>query len=579
MIFTHQFAESREFSASAPESLTTDQIRVIANPLEIGYLGEMNSIILAFLLIYTCFSCIGAEKRPNILFAFADDWGRYASAYAKHEERAGPNSVVVTPNFDRIAREGVLFKNAFVTAPSCTPCRSSLLSGQYFFRTGLGAILQGAKWDMSIPSFPLLLAESGYHIGETYKVWTPGTPRDAPYGAGKHGYESAGGRFNQFSQNATRMINGGMTVGQAKQKLFEEVSKNFDSFLANRKKGQPFCYWFGPTLVHRKWIKGSGKTLWDIDPDSLKGKLPTFLPDVHEVRQDFADYLGEVQAFDAGLGIILRRLQQLRELNNTIIVISGDHGAPGFPGGKCNLYDFGTGVPLAIKWPGKPGGRVVEDLVNIMDLAPTFLEMGGVKPPSVMTGRSLVEVLKSRKQGWVAKDRDWVITGRERHVSMAREGHVGYPQRALRTKEHLYIINFKPDRWPMGDPYNLSDNKAPDWKTLEHQTFVTYADLDASPTKAWLIENRKNPKWKWHYDYAFGKRPREELYVLKSDPEQIKNVAGAARFAAIKRKLNRQLMDELKRVEDPRVAGEVTVFDKPPYIGEWKRPTRNKKKR
>jgi N-sulfoglucosamine sulfohydrolase len=518
-------------------------------------------------------------KRPNILFAFADDWGRYASAYAATETRPSPNQVVVTPNFDKIASEGVLFKNAFVTAPSCTPCRSSILSGQYFFRTGLGAILQGAKWDPAIPTYPDLLSDAGYHLGETYKVWSPGTPRDAPYGAGRHGFEKAGSKFNQFSQTATRLIESGLTVGQAKQQLFGEVGQNFDAFLQAREKNQPFCYWFGPTLVHRKWVKGSGKALWDIDPDRLEGKLPAFLPDVPEIRQDFADYLGEVQAFDAGLGVILRRLQQLRELNNTIIVISGDHGAPGFPGGKCNLYDFGVGVPLAIKWPGKPGRRIVEDFVNLMDLAPTFLEMGGIKPPAVMTGQSLVKVLSSRKQGWVDPNRNWVITGRERHVAMSRPGFVGYPQRSYRTKDHLYIVNFKPDRWPMGDPFNLTANKAPDWNTLENQTFVTFADLDASPTKAWLIAHRNDPKWKWHYNYAFAKRPREELYVLKDDPDQIRNVAGNPKFARVRSELNRKLMAELRRVKDPRVLGDGSTFDKPPYVGEFKAPKRRPAKK
>ena len=109
--------------------------------------------------------------QPNIVFAFADDWGRYASAYRQVE---GPNSLsqlITTPNFDRIANEGALFTNAFVPAPSCTPWGSSLLSGQYFWQTGLGAILQGAVWDESIPTYPLELEKSGYHIGYTYKVW------------------------------------------------------------------------------------------------------------------------------------------------------------------------------------------------------------------------------------------------------------------------------------------------------------------------------------------------------------------------------------------------------------------------
>ena len=140
-----------------------------------------------------------------------------SSVYAKVESRPSANSVVKTPVFDRIADSGVLFKHAFVTAPSCTPCRSSLLSGQYFFRTGLGAILQGAKWDSAIPSFPLMLHDAGYHIGETYKVWTPGTPRDAPFGAGRFGFEKSGNRCNGFSQVTTKRVDGGMSVAAAKQ--------------------------------------------------------------------------------------------------------------------------------------------------------------------------------------------------------------------------------------------------------------------------------------------------------------------------------------------------------------------------
>lgn len=533
-------------------------------------------LFFSWLLVALSVQAAGKQSRPNILFAFADDWGRYASAYAKVDGRPSPNDVIKTPHFDRVAREGVLFKNAFVTAPSCTPCRSSLLSGQYFYRTGRAAILQGAFWDAKIPSYPLLLANVGYHIGETYKVWSPGTPNDAPYGGGKFRFEGSGRRFNQFSQNVTRMVGGGKRVPAAKQVLYDEVMGNFGAFLKARPKDNPFCYWFGPTLVHRKWTKGSGKKLWGIDPDSLKGKLPGMLPDVPIVREDFADYLGEVQAFDAALGLILEKLKAVGELDNTVVVVSGDHGAPGFPGGKCNLYDFGVGVPLAVWWPGKPGGRVVEDYVNLMDLAPTFLELGGVKPPKVMTGRSLVPVLESKANGMVDAKHNWVITGRERHVAQAREGLLPYPQRALRTPDYLYIINFKPDRWPMGNPYNLTDDKAPDYNTLANNTFVTYGDLDASPTKAWLIEHRNEAEWRWHYDYAFGKRPREELFILKDDPDQLKNVASEAKYAAIKKKLNAQLMAELKRTNDPRVKGDGSTFDKPPFVAEFKRPQRNK---
>ena len=525
---------------------------------------------LAWLLLILLLSgrSLQAADRPNILFAFADDWGRYASAYAKTDARPSINQVVKTPNFDAIAKNGVLFKQAYVTAPSCTPCRSSLLSGQYFFRTGRAAILQGAHWDPAIPSYPLLLRDSGYHIGETYKVWSPGTPRDAPYGSGQYGFEKLGGRFNQFSQNVTRMVQGGQAVVDAKQVLYDQVRGNFQAFLDSAPKDKPFCYWFGPTLVHRKWTKGSGKSLWGINPDDLKGKMPKFLPDVHEVRQDMADYLGEVQAFDTALGILLSMLKDAGQLENTLIVVSGDHGAPGFPRGKCNLYDFGVQVPLAISGPGCQGGRVVDDFVNLMDLAPTFLEVGKTSVPDVMTGKSLVPVLESNKSGTVDKNRNWVITGRERHVARAREGFLPYPQRALRTRDYLYILNFKPDRWPMGNPYNLSATKTPEIKVLENNTFVTFGDLDASPTKAWVIEHRNEKKWQQHYDWAFGKRPEEELFVIADDPDQVNNVAGKPQYAAVKSKLRKQLLDELKRVEDPRVLGDGSTFDKPPFVSE-----------
>jgi N-sulfoglucosamine sulfohydrolase len=508
-----------------------------------------------------------AAPRPNILFLFADDWGRYAHIYSQVEGPGGINDVVQTPNFDRLARQGVLFRNAHVNAPSCTPCRSSLLSGQYFWRTGRGAILQGAVWDSTIPAYPLLLKDAGYHLGKTYKVWSPGTPVDAPYGGAKFAYEQAGRRFNQFSQTATRLVAEGQSVEQAKQVLYDEVLGNFRAFLADRQAGQPFCYWFGPTNVHRKWIKGSDKALWGLEPDDLQGKMPPFLPDVHEVRQDLADYFGEIMAFDAAIGLLLREVQKLGELDNTLVVISGDHGAPGFPHGKCNLYDFGTGVCLAIAGPGVRGGRVVDDFVNLTDLAPTFLELGGVAVPEVMTGRSLWPVLESERVGLVDPQRTFVVTGRERHVEMARAGHLPYPQRAIRTADYRLIINFKPDRYPQGEPYNLDGPNPPTVEELTEVTFVTFPDEDAGPTKAWLVTHRDDPQWKPLFELAYGKRPREELYDLKLDPHQVHNVAADPAYAAVLATLEQRLMEELQQTGDPRLIDDGRFFETPPLAG------------
>ena len=541
------------------------------NKINFSRRSSFQSILL---LIITGVALTSCEKsgqtipeRPNILFAFADDWGKYAGCYAEAEGSPGWQKLIKTPNIDRVAREGILFNNAYVNSPSCTPCRSSILSGQYFYRTGRGAILQGAVWDTLIPTFPLLLEKNGYHIGFTYKVWSPGKPINAGYGGERTRYHQAGTKFNQFSQNVTQMVESGKTVEEAKKVLFDEVRGNFQAFLDSNEEGKPFCYWFGPTNTHRKWIMGSGKKLWDIDPDDLQGLMPPFLPDVDTIREDFADYLGEAMAFDASVGVLLEMLEENGELDNTLLVVSGDHGIPGFTNGKCNLYDFGTNVSLMARWPSVINpGRVVDDFVVLMDLAPTFLETGGVDIPEIMTGRSLLNVFKSDKNGLVDPERNFAVTGRERHVGKAREGNLPYPQRAIRTNDFLYIVNFEPGRWPMGSPGQVTDNDAPDFDELANNTFAAFADMDASPAKAWIILNRNLPGNQGYYQFAFGKRPKEELYDISNDPFQIDNLADDPNYADIKEELNRELFNELKTTGDPRVTGDGMTFERMPYI-------------
>ncbi|MCX7886967.1 MAG: sulfatase [Verrucomicrobiae bacterium] len=531
-----------------------------------------------FVFLFIASAVSVASERPNIVFCFADDWGRYARCYAAVDGRPSLNDVVQTPNIDRVAREGVIFRNAFVPSPSCTPCRSAVLSGQYFFRTHLGAILQGAVWDPSIPSYPLKLRDAGYHIGKSHKVWSPGTPVDAPYGGQQHAYEKAGRDYCDFSENATELVRGGMSFQAAKEKLLAQVRDNFSAFLADRKPGQPFCYWFGPTMTHRKWEKGSGKALWGIDPESLKGRLPKFTPDVAEVREDYADYLGEVQAWDACVGVIVEKLRQIGELDNTLLVLSGDHGVPGVPGGKCNLYDHGVAVALIVRGPGIPPGRVVDDFVNLMDVAPTFLEAAGVKRTWYMAGRSFLNVLRSEKSGLVDPNRTWVVTGRERHVAAAREGNLPYPHRALRTSEFLYVRNFAPDRWPMGSPKFAGRDDMPSADELERNTFVAFADMDASPTKAWLVRRFGDPKWEWHYQFAFGKRPAEELYDLRKDPDQSVNVANDPAYEKVRREMADRLLSILAEAGDPRVTGDGKTFERSPFTDPFPLPRKGGKK-
>lgn len=534
------------------------------------------ALLIAFCLLIGFFlNAMGvatAADRPNILFAFADDWGRHASVYAETDGAGTVNDVITTPNFDALAKSGVLFNNAYVNAPSCTPCRSSLLSGQHFWRTGTGAILQGAVWDDSIATWPLLLRDAGYHLGFTWKVWSPGSPADAPYGGSANAYGSAGRSFNGFSQTVTKLMGQGKTIDEAKQVLLDQVRGNFRAMLAAKKADQPFAYWFGPTNVHRKWTKGSGKALWNLNPDELQGKMPAFLPDVPEVRQDFADYLGEAMGFDMALGVLVQELKRAGEFDNTLIAISGDHGPAGFPHGKCNLYDFGTRVSLSISGPGVSDGRIVDDFVTLPDLAPTFLQAGGVKPPAVMTAKSLWPVLKSDQQGWVDPSRTEVYTGRERHVAKARQGELPYPQRAIRNKDYLFVINFRPERYPLGDPYRLDaeDEPSGDEPTVDeltNNTLVTLPDEDAGPTKAWIVSNRQRADVQPFFRNAYGKRPNEELFDLSQDPDQMNNVATDPAYAEVVTRLRRQLMSELETTNDPRLVNQGRFFETPPMAG------------
>ena len=507
--------------------------------------------------------------KTNIVFAFADDWGRYASAYAEHEGASSLNHLISTPNFDRIADEGVLFRNALVPAPSCTPCRSSILSGRYFWQTGLGAILQGAHWDESIATYPLELERSGYFIGYQYKVWSPGRTLNAPYGATRTRFQPAGINFNQFSHWVTRHA-GELGIDGAKQALYDETRKNFQAFLEARPADKPFCYWWGPTNTHRTWERGSGSALWGIEPDSLQGRLPAFLPDVHEIREDAADYLGECLAVDKGLGILLDELEKAEELDNTLFVVSGDHGIPGMPRAKANLYDIGCEVSLAARWPGHiKAGRVVNDFVNLMDLAPTLCDAAEVPIPREMTAKSLMPVLLSESSGQIDASRDFVVTGRERHVAAARDKFLPYPQRAIRTEDFIYIINFEPDRWPMGDPkgVNQPNSELPSYQALAYDTFVTYPDLDASPTKAYMIQHREDLDVEPLFELGFGKRPREELYDLKRDPDYMKNVADDPAYDNVRGELEARLMKTLEEQDDPRLMEQPCRYEYEPYAG------------
>ena len=470
------------------------------------------------LILLLPFTAHAADSRPNILLCIADDasW---------HHFGANGDNVVRTPNFDRISREGVNFRRAFCSSPSCTPSRGSLLTGQQFWRLEDGANLW-SRWPNKFAVYPDVLGKAGYHVGLTGKGWGPGN-------------FTFGGRTNNPAGRNVR---------------------DFATFLKNKPADRPFCFWFGSTDPHRMYERGagvkSGLKLQDV-------RVPPYLPDTPAVRGDILDYYFEVERFDRDVGAMLKLLEEAGQLDNTLVVVTSDNGWP-FPRGKATCYDAGTLMPLAMRWPaGVKGGRVIDDFVSHIDLAPTFLEAAGLKPPAEMTGKSLLPLLASDKAGRVEASRDKTFFGRERHASV-RAGNLGYPVRGIRTADFLYLRNFEPERWPAGDPPLYGD-------------VDQHLNIDGSPSKQAVVEHDGKPAGRRLFDLAFGKRSPEELYDLKVDPWQTNNVSGVARYADAQKKLREDLERYLVETKDPRALGRGAEFDRYFYVtgGATNRPRQN----
>lgn len=448
----------------------------------------------------------GQAARPNILFCLADDhsWP-HAGCYG--------DTAVKTPNLDRLAREGARFNHAFSAAPSCTPSRAAILTGQAPHRLKDGANLHSTL-DRKHSVYPDMLEHAGYAVGATRKGWGPGN-----FKAGGRTRNPAGPHF-----------------------------KDFKTFLATVPTNQPFCFWFGSQEPHRPYAKDSGARAGLKLADIV---VPPCWPDEPDVRGDILDYYAEVQQFDADVGELLKLLEARGQLDHTLVVVSGDNGWP-FPRAKANLYDAGTRQLLIVRWPAAVQvGQVIDDFVSLTDLAPTFLEVAGLKPLPEMTGRSFLGLLTGRDQ---SGSRNRVFVERERHANV-RAGDLGYPARAIRTRDFLYIRNLAPDRWPAGDPVQ--------WKSVG-----AYGDVDNGPTKQCILDHRHEPSVTNLYRLAFEKRPAEELYDLKQDPHQMVNIAGQLEYADAQKRLRTDLERWMSETGDPRAKnGDGGRFDQMEYFG------------
>ena len=485
---------------------------------------------------YLSCSSLDKDSRPNILFAIADDQTWQYLTNSK-------NSFLNTPNFYRVADQGVLFKNAFCAAPQCSPSRASILTGRNIWQLE-EAGTHGSLFPKKFSVYTELLGKSGYFVGFTGKGWAPGNWQISGWKNNPAGVE-----FNKFTNTHTPT------------KFISNInySKNFEDFLSQRPKGKPFCFWYGGHEPHREYEEGSGIKAGK-NPEDVK--VPSFLPDTPEVKSDILDYALEIEWFDKHLGFMLDKLEELGELENTIVIVTSDNGMP-FPRAKANNYEFGTHMPLAISWPAKiKGGRSVDDLISFIDLAPTFLETAGLEVPSGVTGKSLLPLLLSNNNGLIDPDRNRVYNGRERHTH-ARPDNLGYPCRAVRTEKYLYIRNFKPERWPAGNP---PEDEVSDAKS--EPIGEGYYDIDGSPTKTFMINNKET--YKGLFNAAFAKRPAEELYDILSDPGCIHNLADKKDLQEIRNELSTELERVLTRQGDPRMLGYGDVFESYPRFMEMR---------
>lgn len=467
-------------------------------------------------------------KKPNILFVVADDQSYPdASAYG--------SKMVRTPAFDFVAKNGILFQNAYVTSPGCSPSRASMLTGRYTW-----AIEEAGTHASSFPKkyicFPDILKEAGYSIGFTGKGWAPGD------------FEISGRSYNPagLEYNEKKLVAPYTSISEI------DYVGNFVEFLSKKNDDHPFYFWFGANEPHRPYENDS----WKIANRYLaEAEVPASLPNSDIVKGDLLDYATEIEWYDAQLMKMIQLLKEKGELENTIIVITADNGMS-FPHSKANCYDAGIHVPLAIYWGSKiTKGRVTNELFSTVNLAPTLLEACGAihRGEYAFQGKSYLSELMSPKEFKGDKE---VFAARERH-SLSRSNNWGYPMRAIRTSNYLYVQNFHPDRWPAGDPTKFD-------KTGKLED--AFMDIDDSPSKKFIINNREDKAIRNYFLASTMKRSEAELYDIAKDPSCMNNLANDPAYKKTVADLKKRLFTKLKKTSDSRISKNPEIWESYPKL-------------
>lgn len=437
------------------------------------------------------------DNRPNIILIVADDHGKDAiGAYG--------NPMIKTPHLDRLAATGTLFNRAFCTTASCSASRSVILSGLHNHANGQFGHEHSFHHFSSfnnVKSLPVLLEETGYRTARIGKYHV--APEQVYH------FETA---FKENSRSTVAMAN----------KVEDFVNEADPFFLyfcfSDPHRGGGFAEElplqpdrFGNILAGYPGVKPVV-----YNPDDVL--VPSFLSDTPETRAEIAQYYQSISRLDQGVGRLFEVLEAAGKWENTLIIYISDNGMA-FPGAKTTLYEAGMNLPCMVKYPGQKEARTTDAMVNWTDLAPTLLEVAGAPNDSLFHGRSFKNVLEGGEG-----EREAVFASHTFH-----EITMYYPMRVLRGERYKLIVN------------------------LAHGLDYPFAsDLYDSKTWQGILENDLQTLGQKPIA-EFLKRPLFELYDLKKDPWETRNLASDIQYQEILQSMQEQIQILQQKTNDPWV--------------------------
>jgi N-sulfoglucosamine sulfohydrolase len=453
--------------------------------------------LLALILFLAAASSLSAAEKPNILFLLSDDHSYpYVGTFG--------DTNIKTPTLDKLAAEGMKFHRFFTGCPQCVPSRACYLSG----RSPVAA--RTTRFTSPLPrdviSFPeILRAQGGYYTGICGRSFhLDGRPGTDP--AIQKLYDDKD--LQTFSDR----------VDFLNQCPDDQVATQLTAFLDKKPEGKPFFMWANFSDPHHVWNAPS-----EFRPDPASLKLPAHFPDLPGMREQLADYCGEVNRVDRTIAGVLDVLKSKGLYDKTLIVFAGDNGQA-LPHGKGSLYDPGSNVPFIIRWPGtvKPGGES-RALLSGEDLGPTLLAAAGLSPDPKMTGVSFLSLLEGKSH----TPRKYIFVERGPHggapvsVNMMSSGYdLG---RAVRSDKYKFIYNCTP--------------------------WIPYSPVDSAGGEAWTQIKEAHAAGKLtpgqSRTYFTTPRPVYELYDLTADPSELNNLTGKPELAAIEHELRVAMTEKM----------------------------------